>query len=174
MSEIAEAALLRRQFQSVRGWVEGTVGSLTSEQAAWPPPGKALPAGAHYAHILTSEDFFFNGMLRGGAPLMMSEWQGRSGISEPPPLGAWDEWAKRVTVDLDAARSYGQAVYAATDAYLAALTEDELARPIDLSALGIGMQSVGYVINALLLNSAAHAGEISCLKGVQGAQGYPF
>jgi hypothetical protein len=30
------------------------------------------------------------------------------------------------------------------------------------------------LITLLLLNAAAHTGEISAIKGVQGLQGYPF
>jgi hypothetical protein len=166
--------LFARLFQGAHGWVEGTVESLTPEQAAWVPPGLAHPAGAHYAHILASEDFLINGMIRGGAPLAMSTWQGRTGIGELPPPGVWDEWARRVTVDLPATRQYAQAVYAATDAYLTGAADDDLARQVDLTALGPGIQTAEFVLNNLLYNAAAHCGEIACLKGLQGAKGYPF
>ena len=170
----ATIAHFARLFPMVRGWVEGTVATLTPEQATWQPAGLALPAGAQYAHILTSEDFLLHGAARGGAPLAMSTWQGRTGISELPPAGAWDDWARWVVVDLPAARAYGQAVYAATDAYLASATDDDLAREVDLSAIGVGFKTVAEILDLLLVNAAAHCGEISCLKGLQGAQGYPF
>lgn len=170
----ATTALLTRLYQNAHGWLEGTIEPLTAEQAAWKPPGLALPAGAHYAHVLLSEDFLIGGALQGGAPLVMSSWQGRTGISELPPPGPWNEWAHRVVVDLPTARQYAQAVYAATDAYLARATDDDLAREIDLTAFGFGIQTAEYVLNNLILNASAHCGEIACLKGLQGAKGYGF
>lgn len=170
----ATTALLARLFQGAHGWLEGTIDTITPEQAAWTPPGLPMPAGAHYAHVLLSEDFLIGGALQGRAPLVMSSWQGRTGIGELPPPGVWDEWARRVVVDLPAARQYAQAVYAATDAYLAGATEDDLAREIDLTAFGFGIQKAEYVLNNLVFNATAHCGEIACLKGLQGAKGYGF
>jgi hypothetical protein len=167
-------ALFSRLFQTSHGWLEGTIEPVTPEQAAWAPAGAATPIGAQYAHILFSEDFLIGGAIRGGAPLAMSTWQGRTGVSEPPPAGEWAEWARRVEVDLPAARQYAQAVYGATEAYLASATEEDLTRGIDLSAFGFGVQTVEYVLNNLHINAAAHCGEISCLKGLQGAKGYGF
>ncbi len=169
-----ETALLARLFQNAHGWLEGTVETLTPAQAAWTPAGAAMPAGAHYAHVLASEDFLVNGMIRGGAPVAMASRQGATGIGELPPPGVWDEWARRVEVDLPVAREYAQAVYAATAAYLAEATDADLAREVDLSAFGLGMQTAEYVLNNLILNASAHCGEIACLKGMQGAKGYPF
>ena len=170
----ATTALFARLYQGAHGWLEGAIETLTPAQAAWIPAGLALPAGAHYAHVLLSEDFLVGGALQGGAPLAMSSWQGRTGISELPPPAVWDEWARRVVVDLPQARQYAQAVNAATDSYLAGATDDDLAREVDLSAFGLGVQTVEFLLKSLLLNAAAHCGEIACLKGLQGAKGYGF
>lgn len=168
-------ALFARLFQNAHSWVDGTVATLTSEQAASMPPGLTLPAGAQFAHLVLSEDFLVSGAIQGGAPLAMSSWQGRTGISEPMmPFGLWDEWARSVQVDMPAARDYAQAVFAATDAYLATASDADLAGEVDLSAFGLGMQSVEYLLNNLVINAAAHCGEISALKGLHGAKGYPF
>jgi hypothetical protein len=105
----------------------------------------------------------------------MGEWQGRTGWSEPHPLdGPWDEWGRRVTIDLPAMRAYAQAVYANTDAYLATVTPEEWSRPLDLTPVGTGHQTVGFLLTLVLLDGAAHCGEISTIKGLQGLQGYPF
>jgi hypothetical protein len=54
-------------------------------------------------------------------------------------------------------------------------TPAALARPLDLSTVGLGQQSVLFVLTALLANVSLHCGEISCLKGLQGLQeGYPM
>jgi len=116
---------------------------------------------------------------------MGGAWAGRTGVSDPPP-GPGDDWAtrfeawcRRVRVDLPAFRAYAKAVYEATDAYLAtlpaALPDAELSREVDLSAMGMGKKTVGFVLdNALLGHAYCHCGEISAIKGVQGKKGYPF
>jgi len=51
--------------------------------------------------------------------------------------------------------------------------DDVLSQPCDLSSIGMGMQTKAVLIGLLLQNIHNHAGEISCLKGLQGLQGYP-
>jgi hypothetical protein len=155
--------------------LEGTAGDVTAEQARWLPPGKALPLGAHYAHVVLSEDMVINGMLQDSPPLAATTWAGRTGVSALPPEGfEWSQWAKEVQVDLPALRQYAQAVYANTDEYLASLSDDDLNRPLDMSAVGAGQQTLGWMINIMLEHVANHCGELSCLKGLQGAKGYPM
>ena len=74
-----------------------------------------------------------------------------------------------------AQRKYAQAVYAASDDFLASLRGKDLDRPVDLSALGLGKSTMLFVIhNGILGNGFTHCGEIACLKGLQGKKGYPF
>jgi hypothetical protein len=176
-------SLFREQLKAAHGLLEETVGDVTPEQAHWSPPGTANPLGANYAHVVVSEDATMNGLLKGGLPLFASTWAGKVGLSELPPMPNpnapgfpdWSEWGQRVKVDLAALRKYAQAVYAASDEYLASLTDDDLNRPVNLSALGLGESTVGYVLtNGVLGNAFSHSGEISCLKGLQGKRGYPF
>ena len=176
-------SLLREQIQAAHQLVEGTIANVTPEQAHWVPPGIAVPLGATYVHIVISEDGTVNGLLKGGAPLFASTWTGKIGVSELPPMmnpqkvgfPDWSGWSRRVRVDLEALRQYAKAVYAATDGYLASLKDKDLSRSVDLSALGLGKSTVGYVlINGILGNAFSHGGEISCLKGLQGVRGYLF
>ena len=104
-----------------------------------------------------------------------STWEGKTGLSEMPPQAPpWNEWAGQVQVDLDSLRGYAQAVYANTDSYLASLSDEDLNRSLDLSAVGLGQQTVGSFLSILVFNIHTHTGEIACLKGLQGLQGYPF
>ncbi len=167
--------LLRQQYKMAHNILENTMQGVTTEHAQWLPPGKAQPIGANYGHVLASEDGLIGGFLKSVAPLMASSWAGKTGLSEPPPqMPPWDEWSRRVQVDLDSTHAYAQAVYEATDGHLASLTDEDLNRPMDLSALGLGPQTVGFFLSLLLFNVHTHSGEISCLKGLQGLQGYPF
>jgi hypothetical protein len=167
--------LLRALYKTGHEVLEGTMADVTDEMLHWQPPGIANSIGTNYAHIVTGEDGMLNGMVRGGAPLMASSWAGKIGMSEPPPSG--DEihaWSKRAKIDLAALRAYAQAVYAETDAGLAALTDADLNRPMDFSAMGFGQQPVSWAYGIMLANLNWHTGEIAALKGVQGKKGYPF
>jgi hypothetical protein len=164
---------LRTSFKVMHDFLENTVADVTAEQAAWQPPGTAHAIGANYGHVLFSEDGIVAGMLRGTAPLMATRFAGKTGASElalQPP--AWDEWARTVKVDLPAMREYAHAVYAQTDEYLAGLTEADLARELEFGPLG--KQPISFILTIFAANAAWHTGEIACLKGLQGAKGYPF
>src|SRR4030065_711410 len=145
-------SLLREQLKTVHEILEGTMADVTPEAAHWIPPGVAMPIGATYAHVVVSQDGVINGMLKGGAPLFASSWAGKTGLSELPPevdpkkpgLPDWSAWSRKVKVDLPAFRKYAQAVYAASDEYLATLRGKDLDRAIELTALGVGQSTMGF------------------------------
>lgn len=165
---------LREQVQLAHQLLEATMTDVTHEQAHWQPPGTANPLSATYVHAVASEDAVIQMVLQGGTPLYASTWADKTGISEAQPLST-PEWARRVQVDLPIMRGYVQAVHAATDAYLATLTDDDLGRVVDMSHLGMGQPTVSYILNRMLLGHIDNmCGEISCLKGLQGGRGYPM
>jgi hypothetical protein len=164
----------REQMQWAHELLEMVMADVTEEQAHWQPPGIANPVGALYIHAVVAEDAVINAIIRGAAPLFASEWAGRTGASEPGPFMSLD-WSRNLKVELPAARDYAQAVYANSDNYLLGLTAADLEQIVDVSQAGLGHRPLSWCLNALV---AAHinnmAGEISALKGVQGAKGYPF
>lgn len=174
---------LRELVRDANALLEATMADVTAEQAHWIPPGAAIPIGAHYAHVVLSQDGAINGLLKGGAPLFAAAWAGKTGVSELPPSADpgkpgfpdWSSWSRKVKVDLAEMRKYAKAVYAASDEFLASLLPGDLERPADLSFVGLGESTVGFVIhNAIVGNGFTHCGEISCLKGMQGKRGYPI
>lgn len=176
-------AWIQGQVRSAHEFLEATMGDVTEEMAHWGPPGLALPIAAAYSHFVMSEDWLVNVLFRGGAPLFAGPYAGRTGVSELPPDPSsakdWNSefagWSRRVRIDLTKFRAYAQEVYASTDAYLSNAPDTELERPVDLSAVGMGTKSVGFVVNNAVIGHAfSHCGEISALKGVQGKKGYPF
>jgi hypothetical protein len=177
------SGLLQDQLRQAHQFLNGTVADITDEQAQWQPDGCANPLGATYAHVLFGEDAFV-AMLSGGQPLFAYGWQGRTGVSEPPPLAApgsvppvadeWQEWGRDVHVDMGTLRAYGQAVQQVADTYLGSLRSGDLDRSIDLSAAGFGEQSLAWLLSAGLIGHVlSHWGEIACLKGLQGGRGFP-
>jgi hypothetical protein len=169
---------IRAQFQAAHyGWLEPTLQGVTPEQAHWlPPSDRVAPIGAQYAHHIIAIDFLFLGFVRQQAPLALSSFAGKTGFDQPYPMeGDWIEWARTVRIDLDALRRYAQAAYVALDEQLATLKDDDLTTAIDMTPVGLGQQTLGsFLMNLLVLNAAAHTGEISAVKGLQGLQGYPF
>lgn len=172
--------LLREQLREAHSLLEAVMEGVTPEAAHWMPPGRANPVGATYAHVILSEDRIVNGMLRHRRPLYDSTWAGKAGLSElmPSPGEAWHDyasWTRRVRVDIPAMQEYAKAVYASTDEYLASLSPDDLDTPLDLSGEGSGNVTLGWVLGRQVVGHTDNiAGEISCLKGLQGLQGYPF
>jgi hypothetical protein len=172
--------LLRQQLRGAHDLLEAVMEGVTPEAAHWIPPGTANPVDATYAHVVISEDRTINGQLRHRRPLYDSAWAGKTGMNELMPTRGeeWQDyvpWTRRVRVDLPAVREYARAVYADTDAYLASLTPDDLDTPIDLSGVGSTEVTLGWVLSRSVVGHADNiAGEISCLKGLQGLQGYPF
>ena len=164
---------LREDMRLTHEWQEQTMQDVTQEQLDWRPPGKANPLGATYAHSLCSEDAIVHQVLVGDLPLFEGEWKGKTGISDPR-WGSEFEWAREVKVDLKTAQEYADAVYSFTDEYLASLEPADLDRTLDLSEEGFGEKKVAWVFSAFLSAHASNmTGEISTLKGVQGAKGYP-
>jgi DinB superfamily len=167
-------AAIREGVQWGSYLLEMVMADVTHEQARWAPPGIANPIGALYAHAYLSADGVVKAWLQGEAPFYATTWADKLGI-EKPDMQLDYEWARALSPDLAALRLYGQAIVAEVYRYLAKLSDDDLDRGVDLSGVGLGTRTVSWVLNALI---AAHlndmAGEISALKGVQGARGWPF
>jgi hypothetical protein len=105
-----------------------------------------------YAESVVVEDVAINAVLAGCAPLALSTWRGRTGLSRLPPLGRYrieHAWADNVDINIVKLRTYAQAVYAATDCYLS-----EFAAANDRLAL--------CVLTALLLSLSARHGVVAC------------
>ena len=169
--------LVRTQYKQANDLLETTMKDVTPELAHWAPPGIANPLGATYIHVVGGQDFLLQTLGGGGNPLAMGAFKGKTGANEmpPPPGPGMDEWARRVKVDLAQAREYAQAVYKNTDAYFAAMSPEDLDKEIDMSGFGMGKQPLSTLAaNIVLQHINNHLGEISCLKGLQGAKGYPF
>lgn len=181
---MSDAQLLRDQLRQAHEFLDSAAADVTEDQAHWQPAGLANPLGATYAHVLFGEDAFI-AALGGRTPLFADGWQGRTGVSEAPPLSEpgsilplqqhWHGWGQQVRVELPVLRNYGRAVYQSADDYLAALSAGDLERPIDLSAAGLGERSLAWVLSAGLVGHVlSHWGEIVCLKGLQGSRGFPI
>ena len=134
---------------------------LTQEQADWKPPGVASTIGAIYSHIVTYVDYFVqNFCIEGKTGLDSVE-------SRPEAITMQD-----VQVDLSDLHELAGNVKNKTQGWLSSLTPADLDRKVDTV---IGELTVGQMLEAYLVwHINVHCGEISALKGCQGAKGYPW
>jgi hypothetical protein len=167
-------ALLRLQVREAYEFLDATIDGTTPEQLMWIPSGVANPLAAVYAHALVTFDGVLHGILMRRAPMFESSFEYNTGINEPQ-WALEPAWARRVRVDLPVAREYGTAILAAADDYLAHLNPAVLSDTVDLTRHGSGKQAIGWTISRLMIGHLDNmTGEVSCLKGLQGARGYPL
>jgi len=165
--------LLRWQIRDCYAWLEMTLRDIRDEQTNWRPPGVANSIGSTYAHLMITADVGFHSQLHGGMPLMATRFKGDVGLSEMPhAAGGWHDWS-RLRVDWQALRRYGQAVCECVEGYLDGVTDEELAKPVDMRPHGLGMWKGLDIYNLHgISHPRLHGGEIACLKGLQGAPGW--
>jgi hypothetical protein len=163
---------LNRQIASMRSTVEITMKDVSSEQFNWAPPGTMNTISATFIHFTNVEDYFFQGILQGKPSVWEAEgWSERTGIEKPPSIGeSWDEF-KHLSLQPAVFLEYQKAVWAATDAYMAGLTVQDLDRMVKL---GQREMTAAELLIMAIHQSLSHSGEIAALKGVQGAKGLPF
>lgn len=169
--------LVRQALVDAHDSLERTVAGLDQAALDWQPPGTANPIGATLAHIIVSEDMVANAILADRAPLLRTSFAGRTGLSEPMPMPGPDwadygPWARRLRVDLPLLLVYGQATWAASDAFLSGLAPADLDRDLDLALVGQGRRTLGWALLHMLVGHCDQiTGEIACLKGLQGRGG---
>lgn len=126
-----------------------------------------------YAHAVFGEDGIVNGMFQ-NKPLLYMEggWEPKVRIRHPGGPMQTEDWAAGVKMDYASFQQYANAVFAQTDAYLAALPDADMDRKIQGPA---GETTIGWmVVNIFATHFPQHLGEIAALKGVHGIKGLPF
>ena len=168
-------AVLRQQLAGYHDILEQTMADCSQETLDKNLPGATITSiGSIYVHLLFSEDGITQGMLQKKPPIYKAEnWAARTGVQMPEQAGFTPEWARAVRIKLAPFREYAKAVYAATDAYIAGLSNADLDRKVETGFMG--EQTVAFIVsNVLGWHAAQHNGEIAALKGVQGLKGLPF
>lgn len=166
------SSVIRAQFAQTHQILSGIMADVGDATANRQLPGATVGTIASiYAHLVLDEDFIVSGMIQGKAPLHVTgDWAAKSGVHSPGSPMQNPEWAAKVKLS-PAFNDYAQAVYAATDAYLAAASNDDLARVVETP---MGKQPVTSALGLAIYHHAQHSGEIAALKGVFGQKGLPF
>ena len=168
-------AVLRQQLSGNHDILEQTIADCQQGTLDTNLPGATITSvGSIYAHVLFSEDGIVHGMLQNKPPIYKAQrWATRTNLEMPDTPGFTAEWGRTVRMNLPAFREYAKAVYAATDAYIAGLSDADLDRKVQTGF--VGEQTVAFVVSNILgWHMAEHTGEIAALKGVQGLKGLPF
>jgi DinB superfamily len=160
---------IKRQMAGVRRMVDMTMKDMTPELFNWATPGTANTISATFIHFMSVEDNFIQAVIQGKPRVWDSGgWSEKTGVQKTPSIGEnWDEFKHR-QVAIQPLLDYKTAVWAATDAYLATLTEEELDRKVKFAG---GERTVADMLLMSMSQSLSHNGEIAALKGVQGAKG---
>ncbi len=166
--------LLQYSLGNALGILGQVTADLTQEQADWTPPGTANPIGGLYWHTIASMDMVVHSWGFGQAPLFQKEgWQEKVVVSSaaeerkdhPPEM-------RETRIDLTVLREYEKIVVKATQEWLVSLTPEDLEHKVETP---IGELTLAQVVESFVVwHINAHCGEISALKGCQGARGYPF
>jgi hypothetical protein len=172
------ANILLDQLKDFHNAFRGTMEGVTEEVAHFQPEGTANPIAGTYAHLVFSEDFFIHMLIQGKAPLMETEFKDKTGASEIQPSeweNAYPKWLREVKVDLNKFKKYQEAVFSASEQYVASIEDKDLEKEIDMNAFGMGGKKLSSVLAGMVNGHVTSImGEIAVLKGIQGLKGYPF
>jgi len=166
--------LLQFSLKNAIDILDGVTSDLTQEQADWQPPGTAISIGTLYWHMMSGTDHVVHGWGLDQPPLSQSAgWEEKVVRStEPAEEGDHAATLREVCIDLPAMHDYARAVSDAAQSWLGSLTAQDLERELETP---LGELNVGQMLETFVVwHISAHAGEISALKGCQGARGYPF
>ena len=162
---------IQRQIAQVRFFATDVVQDLTDEQLNFPAPGTTNTIGAIYLHMTTSEDSFINSVIQGKPRIWDSEdWANKINISTPPARGDWSG-VKDKSLAVASVVAYKTAVHAATAAFLATLTDADLARQLSFRGT---VETVADILTRFVTHTSFHTGEIAAIKGVHGLKGLSF
>ncbi len=159
--------LVKQQVAGARRELNGVMQGVTQEMGNWQPPGLANSIADLYFHTVNAQDRL---LTRGQAnrPPLIDKWADRLKI--PADFRHTPEASRALRADMPTLLQYGDAVFADSDKFLGSLSNADLDRTVE------GMRGpvpVASQIAALLgTHTYEHIGEISAIKGIQGAKGY--
>ena len=167
------AAVLKSTFDIAHMVFNAVTADLTEEQCAFELPGGMVPrAAAIFAHAVYGEDVMVNEWARGMEPVLVrGGFMEKAGITAPSNAMTPDWLAMNYNVG--GLKEYAEAVFAETSTYLESATAGDMELMVN-TPLGQQMPAANALGAFGIVHISEHAGEISALKGAQGAKGLPF
>lgn len=163
--------IVRYQTKRRYAWLDNLVADVSQDGANWRPPGTANSIAATYGHAVISADVDLNRHFHGREPVIAGEWSAKLGLGESFP----DDFRAEGEIDWALLRAYGGDVRVCIEGLVDSLTIGDLERSFEMPApLGKWKGVDAYLLHGAE-HISMHGGEIACLKGLQGGQGYrPF
>ena len=171
MTTIAE--FLRDAHQRQHDSIDQAVRDLTPEQLHWVPPETAANhIGFTLWHYVRTEDNIVQFILQDRKPTVWldggyHERFGLDRIAQGTGMSTEDANALRLP-PMDDWLGYQQAVWQATDAYLAAADVERMERPVKVRPWPDAMPTGQALSVVTLTHGHAHLGEICVLRVLQG------
>lgn len=170
---MSSPGVVQTQLAFFRDIVDGVVAAVPSEALFARIDGSTIGSAAStYVHMVTAEDMVVHSWYLNKPTVFESGgWAAKFGVTE---LGGMRSLAgpDGPSIDVPLFQQYAKAVYAATDAFLAGLTEADLQTEVRGPN---GQQPLADSLPVMLgSHYLHHAGEVSALVGVQGQKGLPF
>jgi uncharacterized damage-inducible protein DinB len=163
---------IKLEMADVRRMIEGIMKDMTDELFNYVPGGTTNTISATFVHLVNAEDHFIQSVIQGKPGIWETEkWSDKTGILNPPGIGrGWNDFKDKHT-EIQPLLDYKTTVWAATTAYLASITPEDLDREVNFAG---GIRKVADILLLTASHSLSHNGEIAALKGLQGVKGLPI
>lgn len=164
---------IRGGLRQLHASFDDSVRDLTDEQLHWRANEHGLSAAFILWHYVRTEDNIIQYVLQ-GKPTVWIEggWDTKLGLhrtAQGTGMALEDAQALRIA-DKAGFLDYMQAVWKATDAYLAAMTDEALQEKTTVKPLG-EMPIQNAIGNMCLTHGFTHMGEIAHIRGLLGLKG---
>ncbi len=161
---------IKDSFDSIHGSFRDARDGQSDEQIHFVPDGESHSVAWILFHTTRIEDLMINGICQDRPHIFVEgNYAERIGFpTESYGTGQTTEEAREVHIDdMDAFTEYAEAVYDATNAFLAAMSDDsELEREVQL---GQRTETVSDNIRLhLITHLNGHRGEVNLIRGMQG------
>ena len=158
--------LLKEQTARARREFEGVLADVDQGMAHWQPPGIANPIEDLVLHTVVGQDRQVSRLT--GQPVVLETWANK--LSLTADWRHTPEASRSINTEISVLKQYADAVFNAVDACLSGLTEADMEKMVEGFRGQAPMAS--QLSTNLVTHMFEHAGEISAIKGLQGAKGY--
>lgn len=164
--------MIRDSIQFAVGLLASMTKDMSSDELHWNPPGTAHSVAATYAHAALSSDWQIHSLFEGSTPRYETDWAGKTGVNNPSMMQTL-EWAQTIQVDMPQFQEYAETIFSEVLDYCDNLSDQDMARPIDMSIIGVGEKTLAWCLSTVVAGHLNQlAGEIAAVKGMQGLTGY--
>jgi hypothetical protein len=170
---MSTVSFIRSGLKRMHNDYDQSIADLSEEQMQWTANEKGLPVSFILWHYVRTEDNIINFVLQGKPTVWLEGgWNERFGLHKAAQgTGMSHEDARALTIaPKEAWLEYQRAVWAATDAFMATLTDETLAEMTAVKPLG-EMPKESAIGMMCLTHGFTHLGEIQHLRGLMGLKG---